>query len=90
MGLSHDSLGDKTGIPDYEMCVWIRQIAGNTLKDAEQFYTFLDNAREKSEKSVYNGMAFEDVVILLQSEKPAIYKFLTECGYLTKVKEVAK
>ena len=88
-GLSHENLGNKTEIPDYEMCVWLRQIAGNTLKDAEQFYAFLDDAREKSEKSTYNGMAFDDAVVLLQSEKPAIYKFLNECGYLARVEEAA-
>lgn len=85
MGLSTDGL--PKDIADYEMAVWLRKLAGDTLKDAEKYYAFLDRARRRSDESEFNKADYDDAVIKLETNYNKIYTFLDSYNFLLPPKE---
>lgn len=85
MGVSTSSLPDD--IADYEMAVWLRKLVGDTVKDAEKYYAFLDKVRLRVEESEFNKADYDDVVIKLETNYNKIYNFLDSYNFLLPQKE---
>jgi len=85
MGLTADGLSED--VADYEAAVWLRKLAGDTLKSAEKYYEFLDSVRNRVETSELNGMDYESAVVRIELRHPKIYAFLNSRGFLSTPKD---
>jgi hypothetical protein len=86
MGLTTDGLPED--IADYEMAVWLRKLVGDTVKDVDKYYAFLDTTKQRIEASEFNGMGYDTAVVKLEINYNKVYDFLIAYKLLLPIKEV--
>jgi hypothetical protein len=72
---------------DYEIAVWLRKLAGDTLKSAEKYYAFLDKVRKRTAESELNGQDYDTAVNGLELNHNKAYNFLQSRNLLLAPKE---